>query len=152
MYAVTRSDPSHNKAIRCTKVIVLCRPQFDNSLDDVQSGKTHITVRLHECPTSLILARRVETSLTQGVKGRFWSCPAGRDVRMLVYRRVRYGVGILFQGCSYFDRTSITGGPLMGARISIGYPPPDRASKICIKFKPTSLQKVIKWFIAKIAT
>lgn len=72
----------------------------------LKSGKTHITVRSHECPTSLMLARRVETSLAQGVKGRFWSCPAARDVSMLVYRRVHYGVGILFQGCSTFDRLS----------------------------------------------
>ena len=121
VYAATKSDPSHNIAIGCSKVIVFCRPQFDNSLDCAQCGKTHITVRSHECPTSLMLARRVETSLTHGVKGHFWSCLAARDVIILVYRGVRHGVGILFESCSNFDRLSITGGPLMSVTISIGY-------------------------------
>ena len=40
---------------------------------------------------------------------------------MLVYHRVYHGVKILFEGCSGFNRLSMTGAPRMGGSITIGY-------------------------------
>lgn len=119
MYTATRSDASHNKAIGCSKVIVFCRPQFGDSIDCAPSGETHITVRLHGCLMSLILVRRVETSLAQCVKGYFWSCPGGsRDVGIPQSPSWR---GNSVPSLRNVDRPSITGGHLMGATISIRY-------------------------------